>query len=336
MSSFQDIVDIPLIKILGYLDTDSRKNLLKATELTDIGLRMVEIQPSRLYACPECAIHAGPRNLNDIDDWKVTEAKSTSPYEPARMDEIYDFNFFSQFRHMTFGNSNYKFEVQCVDEDENLIYTIRSRHDKVENYEAVKFLCNDYDEHNSLFHSNFVEVLKNAKDKKSYFDKEKARLQRMFLGGKYLGATVKPRMKLYTREEFKKHVFQCHVALDLQSVDEFEEWADKYADPTMTFPVSNDWYMSWGVLETEEVEDLITRVTIARYYRFITESSENIADALGDKDDYLWKQIDRIFQMSKEVFASLRFHRKCPLQTDLSLFKFYDMYAKAFDAVRRC
>ena len=336
MVVLKNLPDIPLKKIVELLDVNSRKNLLAASSKSHLGLRLKSLCTDRRYVCPECVITAGTFNLLDLSeklgDLDDPDEKNGRYHTSMRRRGVFD--FYSQFRMLMSGNLNYKMEVQCVTEDEQLIYTIKCCHEKIEDYKPIHYFDTMYKLSDfSYFRSNYMDVLKSVRTNKELHDAEKQKLCNTFLGGKYKDTTVVSRVKLYTADEFKSHISRRHCTNGLQSIRDFDTWVNKYGDVNNTFDVENHFYFNGSTLDIDDYDDLVMNIITARYYNSITDDLEIASELLGSNKDYLMSQVRRVFKIGRESFGSLRFNRKCSRENDLTLLKFYDVHTKVFDSI---
>ena len=330
MASFQNVPVVPLRRIVELLDIESRKNLLEATANTEIGSALESMQLQKRFICPECVIMTGPRNLNQLED-KLgptdSEDNSVGRIESS-MRRVDKFDFFGQFRHICLGNENYKLDVKCVTEDEELLFGIK-QFETIDEYCSVPY----FNTETRWLNSNYVEVLKKITLNDDFREKEKAKVKALFLGGSYKGVKIESRIKLFNEEEFQQHIRRCHFSEDLGTKANFDQWAGQYDDQSQKFQVDQLWYTSTHLLDIDKVDELIMSIVISRYYKAVQDVFENDAEALFPESEYKMMQIGRVFNLAVDAMLALRFPTKCSSECDLSLFKFYDLQARFFNAI---
>ena len=325
---------IPLEKIVGHLDIQSRRNLLKATKFNDLGILFHSITSKKKFACPVCAFEAGPMNLYKLPTGELEGDYKDRSHVAKYMQRLEEFNFFSQFRHVNVGNENYAYEAACVTEEENVLYSIIPKYEKLDNYKKIRFFSSDYEDHAHWWLSNYVTVLQNVRNGNEFHQKEKKRLERIFFGAEVDGFSAGKRMHTFNKMDFQEHI-RNHCLKDLDCDIEFEEWIEKYGKMDKKFEADIEWYSEHDtILDFDDLEELVQCILVARYYRCVqSDTMEKTAELLGNKDAYMWNELRKIFTIARNCLKDVRFPRRSLCQTDIGLYKFLDMYTKAFEAV---
>ena len=328
MTSFSKLPSLPLKKILGFMDLNSRENLIIATRRSDVGLHIQSMTSKRKFLCPVCVFEAGPRNIINLGR-KNPEKGFLRHIELDRLETL---NFYSQFRHLSSGNENYSYEADCVTEDEEVQYVIQRCFRDLKDYKQIRFFGKSYKEHEHWFASNYIDVLKSVKPGNKFHQTEQTRLERIFFGLTYKGVTIESGLKTYSKEEFQKHV-RGHYMPGLTDDVDFDEWIESF-DSLKRFEADPSWYDVDGTIETEQLEELLECMMISNYYQHVRLFwTRTKAEQLGTKKEYMWREIHTIFKVARGCFERIRFPKKSFCQSDIGLLKYIDIYNLSLDAI---
>ena len=331
MTVFSKLPDIPFLKVIHKLDKKSRSSLLKATSKNETGLRLYSLMRTKKYVCPICVLDAGHRNMMNLEDKvgrKISKENPLLPETNQHMDRMENLNFYAQFRHMMSGNENYKYEVNCVTEDEELRYCIIQLYDNLEDYHQVRYFSQEKD--HQWYTSNYIDVLKDALKNPGILAKEKARLTRIFFGGQFQGTIIDSTIHCLNEADFKRHIMRKHSSMQDYdgSMEHWKRSCNKY------FEVDANWYDIDGRLDFFELEELVKKILLTRYQRRMKDNNSDImALLLGQQEDFMWNEIRSTFSMACDIFRYLKFPKKSICESDLSLLKHYDLYLKTLDLI---
>ena len=320
MASLQDLPQIPLRRVLDFMDRKSRRSLLDATELTVMGITIKNMAQKRRYVCPKCVIFKGGRNMeviyNNSDHLSITQARKITNA----------FDFFFGFLLSRSGNKNYRhIEVETDETDGSTMSILQPRTFYTEsiNYTWEKQVSG---------RKNWMDVIKDIREKEDVYKTEMERIRRTFLGGTFDGITVERELKVYTRREFESHICNDHYLDDELNLQEFWIFVDNYANREKPVRIPRSFY-SGGNIDIFALEMEVLKIVTARYYKHTKTSNSTIARALGTEDEYIIGEIKRIFYFACTAFKKIYFPEQNTSHSEMSLYKYFEMNFRTIDAL---
>ena len=322
----QDVPNLPLRRILDFLDNQSRRNLLDATEFTVMGMEIKRMARQRRYVCPDCIIFKGVGNMEKI----YAKPELVSISRLLKLGNAFDF-FFS-FQNSISGNENYRHKVVDVrDPAGDPMTVLEPRKIYIE---KVKYTWSE----RISGHENWLDVINDIRERKEAYESERERLWRIFFGGTFDGITIERDLKIYTRQEFENHIIDDHgsagTIYDDLNRQEFWIWVDKYAQRGRLTFIPRSFYSN-GNIEINELLSEIRKIVMARYYKHRKTTNSTIAQALGTEEDYILWEARKIFWYACKSFKRILFPTENNSRSEKSLYKFFDMYLRTIDAVLR-
>ena len=330
MSKLQNITDLPLRRILDFLDINAKKNLLDATENTVLGIRIKNMARKRKYVCPECIIMSGTRNLTEL--WEDRERDNKQFFR-----EINAFNFFSTFRMSNGGNENYKYEAVCVTDTDEVLYNLKRRFQNINDYESVWYFGSDGFAWST---NNWINVIQKLRERLPEYEDtcnfEQEKIKRIFFGGEFQNVIVKSRLQVYTRKEFEQHICNDHNVDGDLTLQEFWVWVDEWAS-NKPFNIPRNWYASHNV-NIDLLDEIVLKKTIAHYYKLMIYKMKNMtnrkmAECLGSEKEYMLHEVKVVFELACRSFEKIYFPEFKSSRSCKSLMKYYDMIYQTLDAM---
>ena len=319
MASLQELPQIPLRRILDFMDRKSRRNLLDATELTIMGMTMKNMARKRRYICPKCVIFKGGRNMeviyNNSDHLSITQARKISNA----------FDFFFGFLLSRSGNKNYRHIEVETDENGSTMSILQPQNFYSEsiNYTWEKTVSG---------RKNWMDVINDIREKKDVFNNEMDRIRRTFLGGTFDGITVEPELNVYTRREFESHICNDHNLDDELNLQEFWIFVENYANREKPVRIPR-WFYTGGNIDIFALEIEVLKIVIARYYKHAKTSNSATAQALGTEEEYILEEIRKIFYFACKAFEKIYFPEQNTSHSEMSLYKYFEMNFRTIDAL---
>ena len=324
--NFQDISGLPLRNIVKFLDVESCKNLLIATEKTEMGLELKNMTREEQYACPVCVIDKLTDNAEE-----VFKQQPVIPTE-RRMIQMDVFAFFFQFLVTDRGCSNFAHHIICIDEDDAPISQLVRK----ETTHSVFYTgCYDYQAPFDDWLSMIDEMKKKKIGKNSVFIQELTRMQRMLFGGSFDGVTIAPTLKLYTRRELERHICRGHNLDDSNDLNlrEFWIWTSEWGSQR-TFQIPTMWYNPEREINMLSLNEVIKRYATATYYNFKKKSEKNhFARQLLSKELHLLHEALEIFRFAYEAFDNIRFPVQFGPWRELRLLTYYNLIYLTLEAL---
>ena len=322
---------VPLDRIIGLLDKQSRVNLVIAAKNSQLDLTLRKMSKKRTFVCPYCVNDSGTHNMMQLVNGKENE---TQAYKNGYLACIRRFNFFSQFRFTESGNSNYE-RARPNPADINSRLQIRKCSRNIEDYDKILYfgIYHWREELASSWKRNYVNLLLNFGADAACKDGIEERLNNLFFGGNFDGFRANSRLAAYDREELLKHIKEEHFSDRVHEarIKNRTDWYKKLMNAPLDIP--HNFYSDNLFLDVMELESFLMDTVVARYLGSDRNDAEMIANGLLHGKQIFWTEIKFIYKLIITTFEELRYPCRPLSHDDISLFKMYDLINQTLDIV---